>query len=75
MSVRVDLPRNKDEVWLERSCETAFLRIGRGDDVCLEPNQPPIGTLMSGTKDLLHCLRASCKQGYTNCDICEHSRN
>lgn len=67
MSVRVDLPRNKDEVWLELSSETAFLRIGRGDGVCLEPNQPPIGTLMLGTKDFLHCLRAACKQGYTNC--------
>jgi hypothetical protein len=63
MSARVDLLRNKDEVWLELSCETAFLPIGRGDGVCLEQNQPPIGTLMLGTKDLLHCLRAACKQG------------
>jgi hypothetical protein len=46
MSVRVDSPTLKDEVQSELSCEMAFVRVGGGDGVCLEPNQPPIGMLM-----------------------------
>lgn len=55
MSVRVDLSRNKYEVWVVLPCGKTFVLLSGGVGACLEPNQPQIVTLVEYKRTWLRC--------------------